>query len=138
VSVDARQPIQSCVEVRQGEAVAQRPEYVLGVLAIGAVPSEFGAERRGFEDDRLHRADGRVGAGLVERDAALRVHGAGAEADRGPVSFTDGTHAHDEPGAPCSHALLIGVEHHAGVAQRGTLDRELVREGGPEQQPSGR
>ena len=70
------------------------------------------------------------------RDLAVGADESGAKTDAGAVAFADAAKTHDESHGAVGHVGLIGVHDDAGVADRGGLERVLVREGGAEQQPT--
>ena len=76
------------------------------------------------------------GTGLSMVAPPVCVDDAGAEPDRGAVSFPDAAHAHHESQAARGRARLVGVGHDARVAQRRTFDRVLAGERRAQQQHS--
>jgi hypothetical protein len=54
------------------------------------------------------------------------------------VTLADVADAHDETNIASLDPSLVRVEHHAWIAERGTLDGVLARESGAEEESAGR
>ena len=54
------------------------------------------------------------------------------------MPLTYGPDTHHEAQTAASHASLVGVHHHARVAEGGALNRVFAREGRPEEKAPGR
>ena len=128
--------VKSRVEVGSREALAERIEDVVRGLAGIADAAEFAAEHRGVEQRARHAPGGGEGGRLVDRGSARGVDDTGAEPDGRAVSFPDPAHAHHESQAACRHVGLVGVGHHAGVAQRRPFDGVLAGKRRSQQQYS--
>jgi len=85
-------------------------------------------EHVAMEDAVARRSDHREGLALVERDVTFRRHETGAKTNARPVTFPDRTETEDEADRSDGHVGLVGVCHHARIADRGRLERVFVRE----------
>ena len=54
------------------------------------------------------------------------------------MALADRPDAHDESHVARAHSGLVGVKHHARIAECGTFDGVLAGEGRTEEQPAGR
>jgi hypothetical protein len=53
------------------------------------------------------------------------------------MTLTDGADTHDETSLARCRPFLVGVHHHAWVAECGTLDGIFTRKGGTQEEPAG-
>ena len=53
------------------------------------------------------------------------------------MTLTDGADTHDETKLASCRPFLVGMDHHAWVAEGGSLDGIFTRKGGTEEQSAG-
>ena len=128
--------VELLVEVGSGEPVAERIEDIIGGLAGTVQPAELTTHHRTVQQRRHDCSDAGERSRIVDRDVACPVDDAGPEPDGRTVPFPDAPHAHHKSQAARRGSRLVRVSHHAGVAERRTLDCVLVGEYRTQQQHS--
>ena len=124
----------SVLELMHGESLAQRVEDVVGALTVASESAKLTAKDDRVERHGCDRSSRRERWHDLDADFAAVVDSSCPKLDGGPMSLPDPPDAHHKAQAALRHAGLIGMGHHAGVAQRRAFERVLAGERCPEKQ----
>ena len=125
-----------CSRAAVGKALAESIEDIVGRLSGVVDPGEFTAQDGRVDQGGLGRPDRGERSRIVDRDAAGCIDDTGPEPDGRTVPLADAPDAHHESQAACDSPGLVGMGHHARVAQCRTFNSVFAGERRAQQQLS--